>query len=162
MAQKEAAQEEEEDDFEMVEAPNDGGGHSFISADDVAFSASSTPHGESRGGHEQGGVEGKEDGDDGDDDSNDDNDDEVGLQQLSSPALLALLLLLKSFLKHLSALRQGSQFCEVWRQVRYSRSTEEAGKQSEGLCCVFFSFYASENGQNVARKTQRVCFDSRF
>lgn len=44
------------------------------------------------------------------------NDDDVG-EQLSSPALLALLMVLKSFLKHLSSLRQAGDFYEVWCRV---------------------------------------------
>ncbi|CAN0441007.1 unnamed protein product, partial [Laminaria digitata] len=39
----------------------------------------------------------------------------VGVQ-VSSPGLLALLLVLKSFLKHLSALRRAGGFEEVWRR----------------------------------------------
>lgn len=38
--------------------------------------------------------------------------------QLSNPALLALLLTSKSFLKHLPSLRQAANFSELWRQVR--------------------------------------------
>lgn len=120
-AQVEAAQEE--DGFEMVEAPDDEGDHSRCGADMALSASTSTLRHQSRAVRERGGLEGEEDGDDDNDNGNGnendgDDGDEGGLQQLSSPALLALLLVLKSFLKHLSALRRGSQFYEVWRQVR--------------------------------------------
>ena len=44
-------------------------------------------------------------------------DGEDGDVQLSSPALLALLLVFKSFLTHLPSLRCAADFYEVWRQV---------------------------------------------
>lgn len=48
-----------------------------------------------------------------------------GTVALSSPGLLALLLLSKSFLKHLSSLRRATNFGGLWRQV------SEEGRESE-------------------------------
>lgn len=100
----------------MIEAPDEAGHSPHADATAAAPALSREPSGGRGGGEGVREAEGTENGDDDDDDDN--SDDEVGLQQLSSPALLALLLVLKSFLKHLSSLRRGEQFCDVWREVR--------------------------------------------
>ncbi|CAM9747457.1 unnamed protein product, partial [Hapterophycus canaliculatus] len=120
-ASAEAARREEEgeeDDFEMVEVPDESG----RSPESAGAAGAETPalrrqssgrraRGDSQEGFDDDGPDGEDGGGGGGPGGGD-----VGLQQLSSPALLALLLVLKSFLKHLSFLRRGTEFCEVWRQ----------------------------------------------
>lgn len=112
---EEGEEEEGEDGFEMVEAPNERGHSPQANAAASGPTLCREPSGTSGGGEEEGEGEGAENNDDGDDDSS--SDGEVGLQQLSSPALLVLLLVLKTFLKHLSSLRRGGGFCDVWHEV---------------------------------------------
>lgn len=109
---EEDGDDQEEDGFEMVEAP-DSGVHP-----PAALAAASAPplHREPSGGG-QGGAGGESEEGDGDGDNDGDEGGEAGSRLPSSQALLALLLVLKSFLKHLSSLRGGGRFVEVWRQV---------------------------------------------
>ncbi|CBN75009.1 expressed unknown protein [Ectocarpus siliculosus] len=108
----------------MVEAPDEGGHTTPPAHGGGAAGSSSAPpelYRESSGGRGRGrggggGGESSACGSDDDNDEGDDGDGDVGSRPVSSPALLALLLMLKSFLKHLSALRRGDRFCEVWRQ----------------------------------------------
>lgn len=128
-AQPEAAQEapEAEDGFEMVEAPDESG-HPHAGAAASAPTLSREPSGGRDGGDGNGEGAGTKDSDDDNiDGDNSDGEAEVGLQQLSSPALLALLLVLKSFLKHLSSLRRGEKFCDVWHEVGVVYSREVGG-----------------------------------
>lgn len=120
-AVSEAAQED--DGFEMVEAPDEGGHTPPTAHGGGAAHSSSAPselYRESSGGRGRGGGGGGGESSacGRDDDDDEDGGDDVGSRQVSSPALLALLLMLKSFLKNLSALRRGDRFCEVWHQVR--------------------------------------------
>ena len=94
----------------MVEVP-DSGIHLPTA---VATVSAPVLHRESSGGR-RGGADDQGEEDDSDGDGADDGEGES--QQMSGQALLALLLVLKSFLKHLSSLRGGGRFVEVWRQV---------------------------------------------
>lgn len=101
----------------MVEAPDEAGHSPHADPAASTPTLSREPSG-GRGGEEREMEgEGTADSDDDDDDDDDNSDGEVESQQLSSPALLALLLVLKSFLKHLSSLRRGDKFCDVWHEV---------------------------------------------
>lgn len=111
-AQEDDEGEEGEDGFEMVEAPDERSHSLHANAAASAPTLCREPSWGRYGWEGDGkGAEGEGDGDDGN------GDDEVGLQPLSSPALLVLLLVLKSFLKHLSSLRRGTNFCDVWHEV---------------------------------------------
>lgn len=59
--------------------------------------------------------------------------------QLSSPGLLALLLMSKSFLKHLSSLRRAANFGELWRQVRLWRRGSNGGATK--LLCLLLRWW---------------------